>query len=114
MSVDIGHVVPSGESVLDHLGLSPSFAAKAKLAVIIAKTIRELGLTQREVQRRTGIPQARISDICRGRLKDVSRERLEDCLQQLGHDVVITVATDRHDGVGALRVERSDGIAAAA
>jgi hypothetical protein len=26
----------------------------------------------------------------------------------LGHDVVITVATDRHDGVGELRVEQSD------
>lgn len=108
MTIDIGYTVPAGESVLDHLGRSPAFAAKAKLAIIIAKTIQELGLSQRQVQQRTGIPQARISEICRGKLKDISRERLEDCLQQLGHDVVITVATGRHDGVGELRVEQSD------
>ena len=107
MTIDIGYIVPAGESVLDHLGRSPSFAAKAKLAVIIAKTIQELGLTQRQVQQRTGIPQARISEICRGKLKDISRERLEDCLQQLGHDVIISVANERHEGIGELRVERS-------
>jgi len=110
MTIGIGYTVPAGESVLDHLGRSPSFAAKAKLAVIIARTIEELGLTQRQVQQRTGIPQARISEICRGKLKDISRERLEDCLQQLGHDVIITIATNRHDGVGELRVERSGRI----
>jgi predicted XRE-type DNA-binding protein len=110
MNIDTGYTVPAGESVLDHLGRSPSFAAKAKLAIIIAKTIEELGLSQRQVQQRTGIPQARISEICRGKLKDISRERLEDCLQQLGHDVIITVATDRHEGAGELRVERSDRI----
>jgi predicted XRE-type DNA-binding protein len=108
MTIDIGYTVPADESVLDHLGRSPSIAAKAKLAIIITKAIKELGLTQRQVQQRTGIPQARISGICRGKLKDISRERLEDCLQQLGHDVVITVATGRHDGVGELRVEQAD------
>jgi len=107
MTIGIGYTIPAGESVFDHLGRSPSFAAKAKLAVIIAKTIQELGLSQRQVQQRTGIPQARISEICRGKLKDISRERLEDCLRQLGHDVIITVATGRHDGVGELRVEQA-------
>ena len=107
MTIDIGYTVHAGESVLNHLGRSPSFAAKAKLAVMIAKTIQELGLSQREVQQRTGIPQARISEICRGKLRNISRERLEDCLQQLGHDVVIAVTTNRHDGVGELRVEQS-------
>jgi len=107
MSKKAGYTVPAGESILDHLPIDPVYAAKAKLAIIIAKTIQELGLTQRQVKDRTGIPQARISEICRGKLKDISKERLEECLQQLGHDIV-TVVTNRHEGAGEFRVERAE------
>ena len=47
MNREAGYTVPAGESVLDHLPIDPTYAAKAKLAIIIAKTIQELGLTQR-------------------------------------------------------------------
>lgn len=98
-----GHVTPAGRSVLDDLNLRPSFVAKAKLAIRILRTIKELGLTQREAASRLPITQPRLSLISRGKLDDISQEKLEECLQALGHDIEIHVRP-RHNGLGRLNV----------
>jgi predicted XRE-type DNA-binding protein len=101
-----GHVTPAGRSVLDELDLDPAFVAKAKLSIRILKTIKELGLSQREAAKRMPITQARLSLINRGKLDDVSQEKLEECLRALGHDVEIRVGP-RRDGVGKLEVREA-------
>ena len=101
-----GHVTPAGRSVLDELNLDPAFVAKAKLSIRIMKTIKELGLTQREAAKRIPITQARLSSINRGKLDDISQEKLEECLQALGHDIEIRVGP-RREGVGTLRVREA-------
>lgn len=98
-----GQVTPAGRSVLDELDLDPTFVAKSTLAIRILKTIRELGLSQREAAARLPITQSRLSMINRGKLDDISQEKLEECLRALGHDVDIRVGP-RHEGVGRLRV----------
>ena len=101
-----GHITPAGRSVLDDLKLNPGFVVKAKLAIRILKTIKELGLTQREAARRMPITQPRLSSISRGKLDEVSQEKLEECLQALGHDIEIRVGP-RREGIGILRVQEA-------
>jgi predicted XRE-type DNA-binding protein len=98
-----GHVTPAGKSVLDELGLDEGFLAKAALAIRIQKSIKELGLTQRQAAARMPITQPKLSLITRGKLEDVSQAKLEECLQALGHDIEIRVGR-RHEGAGQLRV----------
>jgi predicted XRE-type DNA-binding protein len=86
-----GHVTPAGTSVLDELGLDPTYAVKAKLAIRIQKSIAEMGLTQREAAARMPITQPKLSLIMRGKLDDVSQEKLESCLSALGHDIEIAI-----------------------
>jgi predicted XRE-type DNA-binding protein len=97
------HRTPAGKSVLVELKLDVGYIAKAKLAVRIQKTVKELGLTQREAAARLPISQSRLSLISRGKLDDISQQKLEECLQALGHDIEIRVGP-RHDGMGELRV----------
>lgn len=101
-----GHKTPAGKSVLDELGLDPIFIAKSKLAIRILKTVKELGLSQREAARRMPITQPRLSLLARGKLDDISMEKLEECLRALGHDVEIRVGK-RHVGIGMLKVLES-------
>ena len=98
-----GHKTAAGKSVLEELSLDAIFVAKSRLAIRILKTVKELGLTQREAARRMPITQPRLSMIARGVLDDISQEKLEECLRALGHDVEIRVGP-RHDGVGKLEV----------
>ena len=98
-----GHVTPAGKSVLEELDLDPLFIAKSRLAIRIQRTIRELGLTQRQAARLLPITQPKLSLITRGRLDDISQSKLEECLQALGHDIEIRVGP-RHEGTGRLRV----------
>jgi predicted XRE-type DNA-binding protein len=101
-----GHRTPAGKNVLEELDLDAGFIAKSTLAIRILKTIRELGLTQREAAKRMPITQARLSLINRGKLDDVSQEKLEACLRALGHDVEIRVGP-RREGVGKLEVREA-------
>lgn len=98
-----GHVTPAGRSVLDELSLDAMFIAKATLAIQIQKTIKELGLTQRQAAARMPVTQPKLSLITRGKLDDISQEKLEACLQALGHDIEIRIGR-RHAGAGRLRV----------
>ena len=78
---------PAGVSVLDDLGLDPTFIVKAKLAVRIHLTVKELGLNQRDAAQRMGISQPKLSQLTRGRFEGLSQAKLEECLVALGHDV---------------------------
>jgi len=97
------YVTPAGKSALDELNLDPVFIAKATLAIQIQKTIKELGLTQRQAATRMPVTQPKLSLITRGKLDDISQEKLEACLQALGHDIEIRIGR-RHEGAGKLRV----------
>lgn len=98
-----GHVTPASKSVLDELDLDPLFIAKSRLAIRIQRTIKELGLTQRQAAAALPITQPKLSLITRGKLDDISQSKLEECLQALGHDIEIRVGP-RHEGAGRLRV----------
>lgn len=103
INTDVGHVTPAGTSVLDDLGVDRGFAVKSRLAVRIAKTVAELGVSQREAAARMGISQAKLSQLTRGRFEGLSEGKLEECLVSLGHDITISIGA-RHEGIGSRRV----------
>lgn len=98
-----GHVTPAGRSVLDELGLDQGFIVKAKLAQRIARSITEMGLSQREASGLLPISQPKLSLVTRGILDDISQAKLEECLRALGHDIEITIRA-RHAGAGKVLV----------
>ena len=101
-----GHRTPRGRSVIDELGLDPAYSVKAKLALRLAKSIAELGLTQREAAARLPITQPKLSAISRGRLEHVSQSKLEECLRALGHDIEIWIGP-RHEAPGEVKVREA-------
>ncbi len=66
---------------------------KADLARHIHRVIVDRKLTQREAAERMGMSQPDVSDLRRGVLTRFSQERLERCLNRLGFDVTIRVAS---------------------
>jgi predicted XRE-type DNA-binding protein len=75
---------PAGVSVLDDLGLNPAFIVKAKLAIRIHLTIKQLGLNQRDAARRIGISQRKLSQLRCGKFEGLRQAKLEDYLVALG------------------------------
>ena len=65
--------------------------AKAQLALLIDRAIRERGLTQRAAAALMGLDQPKVSHLLRGRLRSFSTQRLLHCLTALGRDVEIVV-----------------------
>jgi len=65
--------------------------AKAQLAHLIGKLIAIRKLTQMKAAEMMGLDQPKISSLVRGRLSGFSVERLFRCLNDLGHEVEITV-----------------------
>ncbi len=98
-----GHKTQAGQSVLDQLDLDQGFVVKAKLAQRLARSIAEMGLSQREAAGRLPIAQPKLSLITRGKLDDISQAKLEECLRALGHDIEISIGR-RHEGVGEFRI----------
>ena len=97
------HVTEAGRSVLDELGIDPSYVVKAKLALRIQRSIVEMGLSQREAAARMPINQPKLSLLIRGKLDDISQAKLEECLRALGHDIEISISP-RHEGSGKVVV----------
>jgi predicted XRE-type DNA-binding protein len=64
---------------------------KAKLAIVIATLIRNLGLTQSAAAARLGVDQPKVSLVLRGRLREFSVERLLRFISALEQDITITV-----------------------
>jgi predicted XRE-type DNA-binding protein len=69
--------------------------AKSLLSILIARTIRDRGLTQAEAARLLGTTQPKISDLFRGRLSGFSLERLFRYLNALGRSVRIQVSESK-------------------
>ena len=97
------HVTPAVRSVLDELDLDQGYVVKAKLALRIARSIAEMGLSQREAAARMPIHQPKLSLLIRGKLDDISQAKLEECLRALGHDIEIGISR-RHEGAGKIVV----------
>jgi len=77
--------------------------AKAELARVIRKEIRERGLSQSETAELLGIKQPDVSDLVRGKLSRFSMERLERFLNALDLEIRIQIgprpAWKEHAGI---------------
>jgi len=95
------YVVGSGNVFAD-LGISnPEEAlAKSQLAWEISKIIKKKKLTQAKVAKILKIKQPKVSLLLRGYLKSFSLERLLRFLNDLGHDVYISIRPSSHQGHG--------------
>jgi predicted XRE-type DNA-binding protein len=65
--------------------------AKADLSIVIARTIRDRGLTQAQAAEIMGCSQPDVSNLMRGKLSEITLDRLARYLNALGHTVEITV-----------------------
>jgi predicted XRE-type DNA-binding protein len=83
----------SSGNIFEDMGMQDADArlAKAELARVIRKTIRERGLTQTEAAGILGATQPDVSDLVRGKLSRFSRERLEHYLNELDMQIRIQV-----------------------
>lgn len=81
--------------------------AKAMLSRLIAKTIRERGLTQAQAAELLGTTQPKVSAVVRGQLAGFSMERLFRFLTVLGMNVRVEVDFAGADEPGHLLVSSS-------
>ncbi len=103
---EIGVTTSSG-NVFEDLGLPnpEERLAKAQVAYLINRTIKERGLSQSEAGRLLGIDQPKVSALSRGRLAGFSLDRLFRFLMALGLDVEVSVRKNPADQrQGTLRV----------
>lgn len=92
MSEDL-EVHDSSGNVFEDMGMrdAEERLAKAELARVVRKCIRERGLTQAEAAELLGAKQPDVSDLVRGKLSRFSMERLERFLNALDLEVRIQV-----------------------
>lgn len=92
MSIDTT-VHDSSGNIFEDMGMSNpgERLAKAELARVIRKLLKERGLNQREAAVLLEVAQPDISDLTRGKLARFSMERLERFLNALDMDVRIQV-----------------------
>jgi predicted XRE-type DNA-binding protein len=85
------------ENVLIDLGFDDAeeLSAKALLAVKLNELIEQRGLNQTEVVGITGMPQPKVSQVCRNKLQTLSLERLMQALVSLDQEVEIVVRPAR-------------------
>src|SRR5262245_63512373 len=81
----------SSGNVFADLGLPnpEEHLVKAALALAIARTIRERGLSQEQAGGILGLAQPRVSDLVRGHLDKFTIDRLMRYLRKLDYDVTI-------------------------
>src|SRR5437763_320397 len=93
-------VEESSGNVFVDLGLAnpQDCLAKAKLADQVCRVIDARGLTQTMAAEIMGLDQPKISALMHGKLKGFSAERLFRCLNDLGHEVEITIRPARQAG----------------
>lgn len=103
------HVTPAHGNIFADLGLpdAENLLAKSGLAVVLLRSIRELGLTRSAAAQRIGISQRKLSNILRGRFDNIGAGVIADCLKALGHDIEYCVGP-RHEGRGIARVIELD------
>lgn len=87
-------ITDGGPNVFADLGLpdADELLVKARLALQIARILKQRGLTQSEAAPLVGLPQPKLSNLLRGRFHGVSEDKMMRCLAALGQDVTITVS----------------------
>jgi len=92
MSIDTT-VHDSSGNIFEDMGMpnAEEVLAKAELARVIRKVLKERKLSQIQAAEILGLKQPDVSDLVRGKLARFSMERLERCLTALGMDVRIQV-----------------------
>ena len=93
MSHEDAEVHDSTGNIFEDMGMADAGErlAKAELARVIRKIVRERGLTQSEAAGLLGVKQPDVSDLMRGKLARFSMERLERFLNALDMEVRIQV-----------------------
>lgn len=91
-----GSVIRGSGNVFADAGLpdAEELLLKAQLALMLAKTIRGRGLSQRKAAEITGLPQPDISAIVNGRLVGFSPLRLMKALRSLGKSIELHIKDD--------------------
>ena len=74
--------------------------AKARLAVLIDRIVKERALTQVQAGEIMGLSQSDVSDILRGVLRGFTLDRLLRCLNALDQQVTITVRPAHEEPAG--------------
>jgi predicted XRE-type DNA-binding protein len=97
---------PGSGNVFRDLGLSDAeeLELKSELAILIARRIRSLGLTQQKAARLMGLDQPKVSALIRGHLEKFSRERLCELLRRLGCDVEIRISSRNSVKPGRMKI----------
>ncbi len=99
---------PSSGNVFVDLELPDAEELSHKAALIgsMMRFAEELGLSQTELARRSGIPQPRLSNLFRGRVEGITTDKLLNAVTRLGRHVRIVV--EEHPAPSAAgRVELS-------
>jgi predicted XRE-type DNA-binding protein len=93
MSYEDAQVHDSTGNIFEDMGMSNpgERLAKAELARVIRKIVKERGLTQGDAATLLGVKQPDVSDLMRGKLARFSMERLERFLNALDMEVRIQV-----------------------
>jgi len=104
--VGVIEYIESSGNVFADLGLShPDEAlAKAEIASKIQDIIKEKKLSQAQAAEVLEISQPKVSLLLRGFLTNFSLERLLRFLNDLGHDVYISVVPSSHKGPGCTMI----------
>lgn len=88
------------QNVFAELGFSREesrvLALKAQLAGMIVRTVKERGLTQKNLGALWDVPQPRVSEILTGKLSVVSIDRLVEFLGALGIEVIVRAKPRGH------------------
>jgi predicted XRE-type DNA-binding protein len=92
-----GSIRHGTDNALADLGFEDAeeLTVKTKLAVKLNALIADLGLSQSDAARRTGMTQPKISQIRRYKLQNISLERLLQALVSFDQNVEITVRPAR-------------------
>ena len=87
-------IVEGGPNVFADLGLpdAEELLVKSRLALQIARILKQRGLTQSKAAALTGLPQPKLSNLLRGKFTGISEDRMMRCLAALGQDVTIVVS----------------------
>ena len=92
-------VQESSGNIFADLGLSSpqERLVKAELVHQICQAIISRRLTQTKAAEIMGLDQPKVSALMHGKLKGFSLERLFQCLNDLGHEIQITIRPARRD-----------------
>lgn len=86
--------IPSSQNIFEELGLehSEELVVRAQLLDDVAALINKSGLPQKDVAKKLGIAQPKVSKLVNGRLSEFSTDTLLNYLSILGCDVQIKVS----------------------